>query len=242
MDMAEQMMECGAEVGRVDSTIRHICGAYGFKNVETFTITSLTSATVIMPDGERVSQSRCIGKYSTDMEKLEQLNAMSREICDTRPEISDISRRLRAIHRDKAMNFWRHLTGNCLMALGFSVFFGGNLRDALASALVAVLITLCDRLFKDKSPNTLIYTAICSIFAGLAGIALVKLGVGVNADKVMIGDIMIFIPGLQMVNSIRDLLSGNTITGILKLVDVVLTAVAIAVGFGAALLIFGGAA
>ncbi len=242
MDIAEGMMECGAEISRVDGTVKRICAAYGYENTDIFTITSLISATIVEPDGRRVSQSRGIGKYVSDMSRLEALNALSRDICANRPEVSEIEERIKNLGVREYMNILRHILGNCLMAAGFSVFFGGNLRDALASACVAVMVTLAERVYKYRSPNTLVYTAICSIFAGILGIALVKLGLGVNTDKVMIGDIMIFIPGLQMVNSIRDLLSGNTISGTLKLVEVVLTALAIVVGFGAALFVYGGAA
>ena len=41
-----------------------------------------------------------------------------------------------------------------------------------------------------------------------------------HADKIMIGDIMLLIPGIAITNSIRDMLMGDTIAGIMRLIEV----------------------
>ena len=50
-------------------------------------------------------------------------------------------------------------------------------------------------------------------------------------DKIMIGHIMLLIPGLAITNSIRDILVGNTISGALLLTESLLWAGALASGF-----------
>ena len=52
-----------------------------------------------------------------------------------------------------------------------------------------------------------------------------------SAELVSIGNIMLFIPGLAFTNSIRDIFTGDTIAGVLKLLESLLCAVVIAVGF-----------
>ena len=44
----------------------------------------------------------------------------------------------------------------------------------------------------------------------------------------MIGDIMLLIPGILMTNSIRDILIGDTISGVMRLVESLLWAGALA--------------
>ena len=59
-------------------------------------------------------------------------------------------------------------------------------------------------------------------------------------DKIMIGDIMLVIPGLQLTNSLRDMINGEMISGLLNMSEALLKAVAVAIGF-AGVIILGGA-
>ena len=69
---------------------------------------------------------------------------------------------------------------------------------------------------------------------------LVKLGLGHHADKIMIGDVMIFIPGLSVVNGVRELFYRDIITGLYRMIEAIILAVAIAAGFAISILLLGG--
>ena len=69
---------------------------------------------------------------------------------------------------------------------------------------------------------------------------MMHIGIGDHQDKIMIGGIMLLIPGIAMTNSIRDMLTGDIVTGMLRLVDSILRAAAIACGFALSLMITGG--
>lgn len=60
-----------------------------------------------------------------------------------------------------------------------------------------------------------------------------------HADKIMIGDIMLLIPGIAITNSIRDMLMGDTIAGIMRLIESILWAGALASGFMASIWMVG---
>ena len=51
----------------------------------------------------------------------------------------------------------------------------------------------------------------------------------------MIGDIMLLIPGIAITNAIRDMLMGDTISGLMRLIEGILWAGALAAGFMAAI-------
>ena len=73
---------------------------------------------------------------------------------------------------------------------------------------------------------------------GLIASASVNCGFADHADKIMIGDIMLQIPGLVLINGLRDMLLGDTMTGCMRVIEAILTAFAIASGFAIALLVF----
>ena len=58
-----------------------------------------------------------------------------------------------------------------------------------------------------------------------------------NAALISIGNVMVFIPGVKFTNSFRDLLMGETITGLICLAESLLLAVIVAVGFAASALL-----
>ena len=63
-----------------------------------------------------------------------------------------------------------------------------------------------------------------------------------HADKVLIGIIMLLIPGIMLTNSIRDILLGDIISGSLRLVEAILMAATLALGMMAAIWLMGGLA
>ena len=74
---------------------------------------------------------------------------------------------------------------------------------------------------------------------GLGICGCVLLFPALQLDKIMIGYIMLLIPGLAMTNSVRDILVGNTISGALLLTESLLWAGALASGFMLAIWITG---
>ena len=61
-----------------------------------------------------------------------------------------------------------------------------------------------------------------------------------HADKIIIGDIMLLIPGIAMTNAVKDMLVGDTIAGTMRLLESLLWAGALAGGFMASMWLMGG--
>ena len=51
---------------------------------------------------------------------------------------------------------------------------------------------------------------------------------------ISIGNIMLLIPGVALTNSLRDMFSGNTISGLMRFIESILLALTIAFGFALA--------
>lgn len=69
----------------------------------------------------------------------------------------------------------------------------------------------------------------------------VRLYSGLQMDKIMIGCVMLLILGVALTNAVRNILMGNTISGVMRLIEAFLWAAALAGGFMIALFITGGA-
>lgn len=232
LDMGKALLLAGGEVTRVEDTITRILHAYGMHKVGVFTITSLIEVTARTPDGDEIVKARRIaGGYATNLDRVEQLNALSREICATCPPPQDITARVEAIKCPKPEAAWISYVGAMLAAGSFTVFFGGKLADVPATIILACFINWMDRKGIYKKENQLLFYLVCSIVTGFLGCVLVRVGIGVDLDKILIGCIMLTIPGIPITYAMRDMLLGESITGLFRFVESLLIAASIAGGF-----------
>ena len=92
INIGEQLLMSGAEISRVEDTIRRICAAYGIRQSHIFSIASCIIVTLETKDHKWITQTRRILSYGTDMWKLDRLNNLSRLICSTKPPLERINR------------------------------------------------------------------------------------------------------------------------------------------------------
>lgn len=230
LDIGEGLQKSGAEIHRVEDAIEHICNAYGAAHVEVFSIQSLIVTSVRMPDGSYSSQSRRITNCSNHLRCLEHYNRLSRDICRDKPDFAEVDKRISEIKKKRNYRFSLIVLGYALAAGGFAIFFGGSIRDGIAAALIGIVMALLDKL-DAKFFNPVTKTLLVAFTAGIFSYLTVLAHIGEHTDMIAIGTIMILIPGLSLGNSMRDLLSGDTLAGILRAVQSCIIAVIIAIGY-----------
>ncbi|MBQ7116663.1 MAG: threonine/serine exporter family protein [Clostridia bacterium] len=239
LDLGKSMIKCGAEINRVEETVTRIGYAYGMKSTEVFSVVSMITATVADEGGRTHTQTRRIYSYSINFDKLEQLNALSRKICAEKPDTEEARAELEKIMVPSRLFNPIVLLGYMLASAGFAVFFGGTLMDGIATMPVSVMIYFFNSFVKVTGASRLFFTALTSALSGAMAIFFVYIGFGTNADMIMIGNIMLLIPGLMMTNSVREMLCGDLMSGILRLLESVILALSIAVGFAIPIYISG---
>ncbi len=241
LDIGEQMLISGAEVGRVESAIRFICSAYGCRRTDVFTITSSIVVSIEDGDGNHSTQTRRVTGTHTNLTRLHQLNALSREVCATTPDFAYVQQKLHSICSKPAYPFWMECLGSCLIGASFAIFFGGSMADGVVAGVLGLLLRCCTFLLQKAAMNQVFVNAVSSFLLSAAALCLVRAGLGDDTNKIIIGNIMLLIPGIALTNSLRDMISGDIMTGILRFFDAVLVAAAIAAGYILAASLLGGA-
>ncbi len=240
LDIGEQMLISGAEVYRVEDCIKRICLAYGCKRVDVFTITSSIVVTIVDSVHERATQTRRISASSTDLSKLEKLNQMSRWMCSELPELHDVKAKFRALRDEPKYPFAIECAAYAVIAGAFTIFFGGVWSDGLVSLFVGLALRFMVHGAGKCRLNAMFSNFICSFGMSLLAFIAVKMGIGQSVDNIVIGNIMLLIPGIGLTNSLRDMISGDTMAGMLRFFEACLIALAIAAGFILCAIIMGG--
>lgn len=243
LDVGEHILKNGGEIHRVEDTIERISKSFGAVYSEVFCITTLIVASVRLPDGGYSHQIRRVNKTKNNLDMLESMNEISRELCAGTLKIEDLRGRIEDAKQKKTYPNFVYYIAAVVGAGAFAMFFGGSFFDGLCAAVVGLAITFSDR-HLPKFINPLITTIINSMLGGVLAILFYKLGVviglNVNLDMIMIGTIMLLIPGLALGNAIRDMLGGDIVSGVMRMIQSILVALMIAAGYAVAILLLGG--
>lgn len=238
LDFSELLLLFGAEVYRVEDSLRRIGAAYGIEKTDIFVITENIIITNLYQDGTLLSGSRRISSTASyDFDKIDKLNNLSREICEHPIEPKELLEKLKEIKELKQSPFFRYC-GNFFVAFGFALYYGGTIFDATVSGIFGLFIALLQRKIQDYCPNGVSFSFLASFVCGVF-ICFVTKATNLSRAMIMIGDIMPLIPGTAITLALRDILVGDTVSGILKLIESVLIAGGIAGGFMIAIMLVG---
>lgn len=240
LDVGEEMIVCGAEVSRVEDSIYRMCEAYGADRINVFIITSNIQVTMEAPDGEIHTHIRRIVRYDVNFDRLDYLNDLSRYICAKTPDAEVLQDKLNGVMNRPQKPVYVKIFGCMLAAGGFAVFFGGTWLDGIAAGVLGAIIALMELFLVSREMNQIVYNFVISAVAGICAHLMVGVGFGNSADMLMIGGIMLLIPGIAMTNAVRDMLIGDIASGMLRLWDSLLVAASIACGFAFTIIVLGG--
>ena len=226
--LATKLATSGAETYRVEESIRRICAAYGL-DARVYAIPHSLFITIMIPGQLPMTQLCRMEHLGTDLEAVEHYSNLSRRICSEKPDWQTALSWLEVSNRSqKHYGLPMTLLGHVLVASGFCLFFGGSWLDALSAGLCGLLLGLLSRLLSGT--NTFFEKIISAFLMAFFAYALGALGMTHNVDTCVIGALMLLVPGVLFTNALRDIIFGDTNSGINRVVEVLLIAAAIALG------------
>ncbi len=233
-EIGYQLAMSGAETFRVEETITRIFAAYHIQ-AEVFAIPNCLIISLETDTQKPLTRMRRIGHHGTDLDAVERYNDLSRRICSERPGPATAAQWFANTQKDvQKYPLWMQILGAVFCAAGFILVYGGSYTDAVCAIFCGLAAGLIGQLFGKWKVNAF-FSTIASAFAiaflaNLYGI----LGFATNTDGIIISSLMILVPGLLFTNALRDIIYGDTNSGINRIVQVLLIGVAIALGTGAA--------
>ena len=226
------LAESGAEISRVEESVYRLLQAYQGEDAQVFAIPSCLIVSLKGADGRPMTRMRRIGAHGTDIELLEACNALCRRLCRTVPPLDEA----RVLVKQLPAACRRHRPATVLLGYAaapafFCPLFGGGFWDALSACFCGLVVGAC-LLFGGKwlGSNGFLRTLVCSGIASLLSLLLVRAGLGSNVDLVTIGVLMLLVPGVALTNAMRELVAGDTYSGLSRTAEAILIAMGIALG------------
>lgn len=230
----EIMMKSGAEIYRVEDTVTRICKACDIPYVEVFATPTgiFISLDAGHADSDMHTFIKRIKSSRIDLEKISKINQFSREFTTTDLSVDEGLLILKKIDHDKEFNFWWRVMGAGMITSFFTIMLGGTPTDFAASMAIGVLAYFSTLFFERLQLNSFVSVFGSCMLVALLTMGSIELGLGVHRDLIIIGSIMMFLPGVAITNAVRDFLSGDSLSGLARAAEAIMTAVSIAAGVG----------
>lgn len=236
----ELMMKSGAEIYRVEDTIVRICKSCQIPYVECFA----TGTGIFLSldkggeDDDMYTFLKRIETSSIDLGKISEINNFSRAFSTKGMTVDEGLKLLKTIDSKKPYSLPVRFLGTSLVGPSFCLMLGGGLFEVL-SCFFAILGAYTTSLLVGKMHfNNFVRIFLSCALATIISLLLNSLQFSNLLGPVIIGAITLFLPGVAITNSARDLLSGQMLAGMAKATEAIISAVAIAVGVGLVLQIW----
>lgn len=232
---ARIMLESSSEVHRIERITQRICQHYHF-SAQCFATLTCVIITLENKEGELFSLVDRIENRNTNLHKISRISKLVDNISVY--SYSEFKEELEHIRKEntysQAKIFFAHILG----ASCFVFLFQGDSHDAFVSGLTGFFIALTSYLYKKMKLESLFLNGLQGFVASAIPCWFYSVGWISKIDVPIISSLMIMVPGVAFINSIRDLFSGDLVTAQSRLLEVILIGMTLAVGSGIALKFF----
>jgi uncharacterized membrane protein YjjP (DUF1212 family) len=223
------MLENGGETYRVEDTMTRVAGAFGAPNAHSF----VTPTGIIFSIDGPAHTTRLIriSERLTDLHKVTVVNAISRRISQGELTVAEAYRLLEQIDAaSPGYPIWVKILAAAIASGCFLIMFNGSWYDFIPALLTGGAGFSFLIYFHRLVPIKFFAEFLASLLIGTMAYLLLKIGLGHDLDKIIIGSVMPLVPGLLITNAVRDLMAGHFVSGLSKGAEAFLTAFAIGAG------------
>ena len=238
-ELGKQMIASGANIERVDMSIRRICRAYGLHDVTCFNLTSRINISAKDADKNYAQRQTNVPPQVLNLEKLKKLNNLSYYVRDNTPDVKTL---YDLLHDIKTNDFpwWVIMIGFMLAMAGLTRIFGAGPAELLITEVNTLILFGLSKLFGKIHVYKILTNFLSMFICTCIAVFFYAVGFVQNFYIVVITNAFFLIPGIPMINCTRNILCGNEMNGIIDLLKVILEICSIVAGLAAAYAVLSG--
>ena len=233
------ILKAGGETYRVEDTMNRILSTYGIVNAQSFVTPTGIMMSGEHADGSTICHVRRIKEISVDLEKISLVNDLSRKITAKHLTAEEFTTELEVIMNKPNYPLWVTLLFAGFATLSFTVILRGSWIEAVCAFSAGIPVYLARRVARSLHLNSFLQNATGGFIAVLIGTFFKSLGIIPTTSIMIIGTIMLLVPGITITNAIRDTFQGDYLSGITRGLEAFVTAAGIAFGTAIAFILVG---
>lgn len=229
MLMGKVLLKSGAETSRVEDTITRFCQANNCHDVNVF-----VTPTVIILGDETPNGTSCVCRIryrSTNLQTISEMNDFSYNLkqwpLDYAATLKYLESKLKSLPPYSSRLV---CLASGISSGSFSVMLGGNSHDFVAAFITGYLAMLLLKKLGGYRPSAFWENALAGAAIGVVAILCCAVSVQCTMEKIIVGALMPFLPGVAFTNGLRDYMAGDLISGNSRIAEALLFATSIAIG------------
>ena len=235
------MLENGAETYRVEDTIEIMCRSKGVSEVQTFVIPTGIFIS-IDHNGEIYTFIERVFSTNINLRAITEVNELSRSFAASNITIAECKERLSQIKNNKELPLKLKYIGAGVASSFFTLLFKGGLAEFIVSFILGVIVQWVveksSKIFPSFFMKYIAGGLVVATFAFASSSLAEALSFAINPDQIIIGVIMLLVPGVSITNAVRDTISGDYVAGMSRATEAIMIATAIAIGVGIVLNVY----
>lgn len=237
----EIMLKNGGETYRAEDVMSRICQVCGIDRVVSFVTPTgmFLSIDDGQEDGYTYTFQKEINCREINLTKVSEINDFSRSFSPEKMTLDEAMAKLESIDRKKSYSIPLRTAFAGISTAAFTAANGGRPNDAACAVVIGMLMFLFVEMYGRIEKNDFIRTLIASAIGAFLAILSVLLGLCSDTQYILIGAIYILLPGIAITNAIRDSLSGDLLSGLVRVFEALVISGSIAIGVGIVLKMFG---
>ena len=240
LEYATTLMGAGVHTNRAVRNISRIAAAYGYSADMTIFQRNITMSLICKDDETlRRTSVRKLKPLAFNLNLIQQLSELSWLPVDNNVSIAEMEQAFRSIVRTKRFSRWTDLI---LVSVGNAAFcrlFNGDLWAMLTVFAATLLGFLVKQQLSRLKYNPLGVIILSAFAASMAAACAVLFQIGSTPQIALATSVLFLVPGVQMINSIMDLMHGHILMGISRGVHSIMMISCITIGLSATMLIVG---
>jgi uncharacterized membrane protein YjjP (DUF1212 family) len=222
------MLINGADAGHVHAAVAQFADHLGYA-AQVLVSTEALLLTLQSDVALRTKLSHVMSGMVVDMGALDALDAIIRDTGQQRLDLLTIDQRLTAIERGRnRYPHWLIVTGMGITAASLARLFGGPWTVVAVSALVGVISTTLRLLLSKWAVNSVASAFLVALVSGVAGARAMEVFPQESPALCLVTAGMILVPGVPLLNGVREMLGGHLAAGLARLTLAAITVLAIA--------------
>ena len=237
MAAGQTLLENGAEVFRVEQTMRIMANSYHLREFDVYVLTNGIFASAGTAE---ISEVRNVPSRTTHLGRVAAVNELSRQVAAGQYSLEEAELELARIQQIPGASGTAQILASAVGSACFALLFGGGAVDCFvalaAGAVLGAFLLHCNRHGVSGMLQRMVGSAL------LAGICILLSTVipGAQHSYSIIGTLMVLTPGVAFTMGIRDFVKGDYLSGTIRMIDALLVAASIACGVGFVMLFVGG--
>ena len=226
------VLENGGETYRAEETCTKIAKSLGAHDASCFVTPTVIIITITAKNHKIITATKRIKNINVNLQKISQINklALKLESQGTNINILQIGKELEQIKNAPNHRKFMLILMAGLSAFFFSFMFGGSVKESVTAFFIGMILRIELIILNRFNLNSFILSIINGAIISILCALVILLGLVPATITVMTAVLMQVVPGMAIVNAIRDLIAGDLIAGTARVMDAFMIAAGLSVG------------